>query len=80
MVILPFSTKGKRVTNYREMSKTAKGDVQNCTAVVGRTRKLQNPLSIPHQDEDKLKRTGKKSDTHLSETKIKYIYMYIYYT
>ena len=77
-VILPFSTKGKPVTNYREMSKTAKGDAQTCIAVVGRTGKIQNPVTIPHQDEDKLKRTGNKFDTHISETKIKFMYIYIY--
>jgi hypothetical protein len=35
------------VANCREMSKTAKGDAQNCIAVVDRTRKVQSPLSIP---------------------------------
>jgi hypothetical protein len=61
------------------MSKTAKGDAQTCIAVVGRIGKIQNPLSIPHQDEDKLNKTGNKFDTHISETKITlYIFIYIY--
>jgi hypothetical protein len=77
-VILPFSKKGRPVTNYREMSKTAKGGAQNSIAVVDRTGKLRSPLNFPHQDEDKLKRTGNKFYIHISETKIKYIYIYVH--
>jgi len=72
------STKGKPVTNYREMSKTTKGDAQTCIAVVGRTGKLQNALNIPHRDEDKIKRIGNKFDAHISENKIKFWYIYVY--
>jgi hypothetical protein len=71
-VILPFSTKWRLVTKSREVSKNATRDARNCIPVVGRKGKLQSPLSDPHQEEDQLKTTGNKFDTHISENNIKF--------
>jgi len=81
-VNLPFNTKGKPVTNYREMSKTAKGDAQSCVVLVGCTGKLQSrPEYLPIKTKTNLK--GLVINLILIYRRLRlnlYIYIYIHYT